>query len=553
MPEERPREEQKKRTVFALYIPGGGILGAMPMAVLDRLEHLLGKPAIEAFQVTEGASIGGLGVAAMNIRDPQNPAKPKFSSRQIYKLICEHAQNFFPEMPNRRLKMTTAVSASLLQSMIDPLKPAAFVLRDINELVDKIKKAAPEKEHAVLDQIRDLSSRKWYTKWSQKKASRLCDELGKRNPQLAEMTGDLFAHVSTRHVNTPLDIIFKSAVYQGAEAAKTMAGEFRFDPGVPQKLYQELFGDARLSDCIRTLYISANSRAEKEIKTFSCLKPDLFSLDPAAPSSVSEGNHKMWDLTMATTANPIGYPPHITEDGIECDDRAHRHMPLLHYINDIVQHKPQDADLKLIIIGTGWYVSKDIDKEKQYTAYAQNPLGDLGYFLEEDNAYTTSLQRKILHESLGKDNVIEINPRMSPRNQKELVEFPERDILNASPENIVKVKWRARNFIREEDARIKGLARMLADNLHNIGQMNDDEYEQALKRIGSEYELPEPEKVCNNSCRKIHPVGGVSSQPKSASPLSWLFRKAAREQDNLKEDPPKKPGKSCNGGPRCEL
>ena len=232
------------------------------------------------------------------------------------------------------------------------------------------------------------------------------------------MTGDMYELISTRHVNTVLDILFKSATNQGAEIAKSMAGEFRFDPGIPKKLYMELFGDARLSDCIRSVYISANNRRDKEIKTFSCLKSDLFSLDPTTPCATSEGDHKMWDVTLATTANPLGYPPHTTEDGIECDDRAHRHMPLLHYINDIRSHKPADTDLKLIILGTGWYVSKDIDKEKQYTAYAQNPLGDIGYYLEEDNAYTSSLQRKTLHEILGKENVIEINPRMSPRNHK---------------------------------------------------------------------------------------------------------------------------------------
>lgn len=551
---QEPEAGKKKPTVFALYVPGGGMLGVLPLTVLTRLEELLGKPAIEAFQVTEGASFGGLNVAAMNIRDPENPSKPKFSSKNILDLVCHHSQNFFPPIPYRQLKLTTAISAAFVQNMIDPLKPAAFVLQDINNLLDKVKEKAPEAEYHVIDEIRELTNRKWYTKRAQKKATFLCDDMSKRNPALADMTGDLFALIATRHTNGPLDIIFKAAVNESAEAAKSVAGEFRFDPETPKKVYTDLFGDARLYDSLRTIYISANNRRAREIKTFSCLKQDFFSTDPSTPSIVSEGNHKFSDLTLATTANPIAFPPHVTEDGIECDDRAHRHMPLLHYINDILKHKPEGVDLKLVILGTGWYVSKDMDKEKQYTAYAQNPLGDLGYFFEEDNAYTMSLQRKTLNEILGKDNLIEINPRLSPRNQKELREFPERDILNATRENIWKLRRRGRSFVREEDKKIKGLAFMLAENMHLLGHMNDEEYERAMTNIGSEYDTFETREPCDGICEKHRKKPDTSSGFSISSLLISIFNGKAKEQDNKKEEknPENCPAKKCNGGPRCD-
>lgn len=55
---------------------------------------------------------------------------------------------------------------------------------------------------------------------------------------------------------------------------------------------------------------------------------------------------------MASTANPFAYPPHITEDKTLCIDKAIVHTPI-YCVNDILANKPENADVKLVILGTG--------------------------------------------------------------------------------------------------------------------------------------------------------------------------------------------------------
>jgi len=360
------KEDEKKRTVFILYIPGGGMLGLLPLIILQRLEELTETPAIELFQVTEGVSIGGGIVAVMNIRDPENPTKPKFNCTDIFNLTCKNGPKFFYDIPNRNFKMGAAIATGAIQDKLDPLKLDAFIIDEINSLLSKLDKTAPADEKHSLNEIKELSCRQWYTKNTQKKAMILCEKFSNRNPTLSDITGDLYGLISTRRASGLLSIAFKRAVMSTAEKVQSWAKDFRFDPAVPQKTYKDLIGDMRMSDSLRTVYISANNRTSKEIIPFFCRKDDLFSLDPDTPSTTSKNNHKMYDAIMAVIANPLAFPPHTTEDGIPCDDRATLHMPLLNYINDLLKHKPENTTLKLVTLSTGWYVSSEVGKDKLF-------------------------------------------------------------------------------------------------------------------------------------------------------------------------------------------
>ena len=108
----------------------------------------------------------------------------------------------------------------------------------------------------------------------------------------------------------------------------------------------------------------------------------------------------------------------------------------------------------------------------------------MGRETSELEAYTTSEALEDFGELLGKENIIEISPRMAPHSPEEEARFPSKDILNASRENMKKIIRRGRENLQNEDDRIRDLAQQLVDNLHLIGQMDDAKYERVCKRIG---------------------------------------------------------------------
>ena len=97
--------------------------------------------------------------------------------------------------------------------------------------------------------------------------------------------------------------------------------------------------------------------------------------------------------------------------------------------------------------------------------------------------YVMSSMRETIRQRIGRENIIEISPRMSPHTHSELLRFPSTDVLNASKENIEKIVQRAQDLIVEEDEALRQLAQMLVDNLYNLGQMDKDKYYRVSERL----------------------------------------------------------------------
>jgi hypothetical protein len=286
-----------------------------------------------------------------------------------------------------------------------------------------------------------------------------------------------------------LGMVFKKAAIHAAKfVLNNYAHDYMFDPKIPLENYQGIMGDRRLSDSRRSIYISTYDIKSGKAKTFFCRKEDFFSTDPATPSVTSEANNKLWDVVLASTANPFAYPPHITEDGIICSDKAPVHTPLT-CIQDVLDHKPADAKVKLVVLGTGTYITKNskLDGDTVKERYIKYGVaGNLvkGREIAELEHYVMSSMRETIRQRIGNENIIEISPRMSPHTKTEMMRFPSTDILDASKENIEKIVQRAQDLIVEEDTQIRQLAQMLIDNLHNLGQMDDEKYNRVSLRLG---------------------------------------------------------------------
>lgn len=476
------QDSGKKRTIFILYIPGGAMLGIIPAVVLARLEELTETPTAELFQAFDGVSTGSVLAAGMNV--------PGMTGAQGTELFCKNGPSFFPSIPGRTGRMLTANIVNVLQDYLDPAKADELLILELGKLCDALRAKMPADSHAQVDVLEEKISRKWLTPSRKKDALRLCEKLARKFPGLEEdlsMIGELvFARTSCGR----LSMTFKRAAVGALEAVKWCMNaddpdKYMYDPENPRKTYMGIFGERRLSDCTRSIYISTYDARNNRVITFFNRRKDFFSMVPEIGSETSPGNHKLWDVVMASTANPYAFPPHKTEDGIVCVDKAVIHPPFA-AVNDIMEHKPADADVKIVILGTGKYL-KTLP-EDMIVEYYKNigVLGNLmkGREIAELEGYIMSASHAVLCRTLGKDAVIDISPRLVPHTYSEAQEFPARDSLNASEDNIKKILRQARNLLVAEDDRIRELAHMLAENLYNLGQMSEEKYKRVRERIG---------------------------------------------------------------------
>jgi hypothetical protein len=329
-----------------------------------------------------------------------------------------------------------------------------------------------------------------------KSALKICERISKECPELEETTCLIGELLFARASASRLGIVFRQATVGTLDVVKWWMGandpdKFLFDPQRPKETYRDMFGERRLSDCTRSVYISAYDAQNNKVITFFSRRKDLFSLAPETGSETSPGDHKLWDIVMASTANPFAFPPHKTEDGIVCVDKAVIHPPFA-AVNDILEHKPADVDVKLVIVGTGKWLTK-LPGDMLIEQYKNlGVLGNLmkGREIAELESYMSSMSRAVLNRTLGKDNVIEISPRLSPQSYTEAQEFPSTDVLDASEENVKKILRQARTLLVTEDDRIRDLAQMLVENLHTLGQMNEEKYKRVRARIGVKTAAP---------------------------------------------------------------
>jgi hypothetical protein len=485
-PETAPKKE---RTIFVLYVPGGAMLGIIPSLVLNQLEKLTETHVTGLFQVFDGVSTGSILVAGLNMRDAEDPAKPLFSANNGFELFCKHGPRYFPFIPGRMAKMWTANALNIFIDYVDPLAADELAIDEIQDLCKELKEKAPWEYREHIQKLEKLATSRWVTKKTQLEILRICDDLDDISEDVDNLTAKLSELAFLRTSSSHVGIVFKKAAINGAQfIIRNYAHGYLYDPKIPLENYQAIMGDRRLSDTLRSVYISAYDIQSGKVKTFYSRKQDFFSTDPANPSVTSEHNNKLWDIVMASTANPFAYPPHITEDGILCSDKAPVHTPLA-CIQDVLDNKPADAKVKLVVLGTGRYITKnpkltDDTVRERYIKYGV--AGNLvkGREIAELEHYVMSTMRDTIRQRIGSDNIIEISPRLSPHTHTELMRFPSKDVLNASKDNVEKIVQRGQDLLVEDDAAIRNLAQMLVDNLYDLGQMDDEKYNRVSVRIG---------------------------------------------------------------------
>jgi patatin-like phospholipase/acyl hydrolase len=79
--------------VKVLSIDGGGIRGIIPAQVLARIEHDLGKPISEAFDLITGTSTGG--IIALGLTVPGPDGKPAHSAQDLVDLYVKEGATIF--------------------------------------------------------------------------------------------------------------------------------------------------------------------------------------------------------------------------------------------------------------------------------------------------------------------------------------------------------------------------------------------------------------------------------------------------------------------------
>lgn len=483
--------DNKKRTVFILFIPGGAMLGIIPAMVLDRIEKLAETPAAELFQVMDAVSTGSIIVSGVNTND--------MKAEHIASLFCTQGPTIFPEIPNRELKMLVANGLHVKKDQIDPERIDAPILGYIDNQCDALRENIPENQKPYLENIRKIAMQRWITKNTHKSLSEACQTLKAKNPDFSAPLDSIEAMFALRKTTGHLSSVFRKAVLGGMDSVLDWADQHAYDENVTRQEFQRRYGDARLSDCKTSVYISTYDAINNKIKVFFSRKKDLFDQDPDAERVTSAENAKLWDATMASTANPFAYPPHITEDNTLCIDKAIVHSPI-YCVNDILSSKPEDADVKLVILGTGKRLppkqaltKKDLIRLRE----EYKNRGVVGNFIKGNEipqleSYTISTARKALRKSLGDENIIELSPKLYPtapgsESEADIEDLPSKSSLDASQDNIRRIVKLAQTLIKEEDETIRKLSFMLTENLYNMGKMDREKFERVSQNIGIDH------------------------------------------------------------------
>lgn len=81
---------------IVLYNYGGGLRGLIPAYIMNEIEKRTGLRMAEMVDVFAGPSTGSILNAALNIRDPDTPDKPKYRARHLIRFYMREGANIFP-------------------------------------------------------------------------------------------------------------------------------------------------------------------------------------------------------------------------------------------------------------------------------------------------------------------------------------------------------------------------------------------------------------------------------------------------------------------------
>lgn len=484
------QKSTQKGTAFILYVPGGGVRGLIPIKVLTHIEELmLGTPTMHSFQSSGGSSVGGLVVASLNIRKPDDPTQPLYKARQVLEAFPQEASRFFSPVPLRVPKMLTRDACDVLVDIMDPGRQTMYqaLLASIAQKIDVIDSQVPDAEtelKRLVAELREKATSPWLSKSLQRSAMQLADHLAERKPELKKMAGDLNEYISSRPIPSLLERAFRRAVLAAAKLGHTWAGASKglYDPVIPMQILTEKFGNAKLSDCLRSMQIPALNVTDRKKEIFSAARQDIFSLSPETPCKTSDPDLTLVDVVMAGMANELVYPPYVAANDKAYKDMAPFDSPVELVENTVRACGNNGTKVKLVIIDTGEFAHGENSVE---------PPRDNGFFynfykgktIDEIKKYTQDGARPRLHELIGKDNILYLSPRRTARTYEEMRRLPDSDVSNASPENMARLEEAAAEFIAEQDDVIRGLCRELTENLLLTGMIDRQRYREIICNI----------------------------------------------------------------------
>ncbi|MCB9991507.1 MAG: hypothetical protein H6867_09025 [Rhodospirillales bacterium] len=497
-----PQADQQG-TIFILYIPGGAMLGINPALAMAHLEDLTETPVQELFQVVEGVSTGSILASAFNM--------PGITASKVVETFVERGPEFFPYIPGRWAKMhaRNGINTAKYFYDLDPRQSDCFDIRNIEALCDRMKDKNQTADPELIDQLKDQATQRWLTVKRQEKILSIGEEICKQDPSLEKYRDAITELVSTRTFTSRLSIIFNTpvvAIMDGIKNKWAKMEECLYPSDVPEAVFKELYGERKISDSICSTFISFYDIINNRIVTSSCLKNDLFDKTPGAPATV-QNDLKFWDATMASSANELAFKAHITETNILCSDKAPLHR--IQSVSDVHAAAPKGTKIILVIAGTGQHIGKDLQEFLDNKTIDDEGLSEherirkklefirdqraefgmagnliMGRELSELEGYAHSDALSACKNLIGNDNVFDFTPRLSPHTKQERDEFPSRDVLDASEDNIKKIIKRGRQNCKRHDDQIRELAQMMVDNLHMLGKMDNDKYARVCQKIG---------------------------------------------------------------------
>ncbi|MFN3826541.1 MAG: patatin-like phospholipase family protein [Micavibrio sp.] len=521
--------DQNSPAVFMLYVPGGGVLGAIPAVVMARLEELLETPLMEAFHGADGVSVGAILVAALNTPDPDNPLKPKYSAADLVETFCTKIKEFFPPMNGRLTRMFLTNTYHTVRRFIDPEVTDRLRLEDMKEICQKMRDKSDSFLKPLIDSLEQQALQKWTSTEYCNKVCDLCNQIKTFNENLENECTALLSHAYHRtEGSSALKNIFKRSVLRvGDYVNRHWGGNYLYDANYIKESYRQLYGENRMSDLLRSTYIATFDSHKNRKHTFLVRKNDLLDISNQANDEVSANNHLIIDAVMASSAHPMAVEPHETEDGMICTDPAVWHAPTRSVLDMLrtTREKYPDAHVKLVVLGTGEYLGQTSRSEIKERMTQLGVAGNIvdGYQLSQIQAYVMGNASDILKRELGEENIIEINPRLMPTNHREQSTFPSRDVLDTSDENLGRVMAAARRTLVEKDTEIRNLARMIAENMKMLGHISEDKYEGIMARINTTMTPP----LQTGIGLEIPDIFDRIMKKRSRSYLGHWFKKAA--------------------------
>ncbi len=268
-----------------------------------------------------------------------------------------------------------------------------------------------------------------------------------------------------------------------------------YDPSNLGRALKALYGDARLSDSLRTLVIPTYNLDGEQLKLLETKEIDGDednSWVARGRASVTDyGGHALWlsnirhmpdmgpslrtpdvsmyDAVMASTAAPTYFPCHhfkarypgkkeINYTGI---DGCIFDNPCISYLGTIRRMVPQDHKLTMLVLGTG-DTNRAIKKD-QWNSYGAlgvvDPVNDLPLINIFFHASESALMESFV-EDLGRDLFVFNKSMINPDNPN----MPSTQIDDASPENMERLRLFAEELMEERKGQLDEICHLLVSN-----------------------------------------------------------------------------------------